>query len=39
MSNNSDVIDNSENNENIENLCAPLETNEENVLLKPVIRM
>ena len=34
MSNNSDVIDNSENNENIENLCAPLETNEENVLIE-----
>tara|TARA_B100001173_G_C16010685_1_gene557579 strand:+ start:621 stop:1562 length:942 start_codon:yes stop_codon:yes gene_type:complete len=36
MSNDSDVIDNSENNENenIENLCAPLETNEEQVLIE-----
>ena len=31
MSNNQDVIDNSE---NIENLCAPLETNEEQVLIE-----
>lgn len=34
MSNNLDVVENSENNDNIENLCAPIETNEEQVLIE-----